>query len=182
MKYIVGFLAILGHIGTLGDDSSSSEDTSDDCSIQNSNVRLQFVGGYTDPTDSNDECYEYKLHIRNDNETNSHYFDEDCSIYYYHDDEEDALQLQWSIEFCGSDADGVLSDYVKSVTKAHSSDSYSMDDTTFYYTVDSSSYLNTIDMGLFLIVLNCNCEYFVLSSLMSTIFVFGKSQKLLQVP
>ena len=57
-----------------------------------------------------------------------------------------SLTLTWSLEICSSTSDGAnsLPDYLKSVKLARESDSYSIDETHFYYYInDISSYLES---------------------------------------
>lgn len=103
-----------------------------ECGIRQSNVRLQFLGGYNDPTNSSDECYDYRIHIRKYNNSCSN----DCSL-----DTSDE-SLTWSLDICNSSyIEYHLQDYIKSVSKANDDDSYYVDDSTFYYTINNVDYL-----------------------------------------
>ena len=90
-------LSLLGlsWYGTLGGQNSESDKA---CSIRDTNLRLQFLGGYDDPTDSSDECYEYRIHSH----CKSGGSDDDTTECEFDVTRENRQQqsLQWSLQIC----------------------------------------------------------------------------------
>ena len=129
---------------TLGGKNS---DSGEGCSIRDTNLRLQFLGGYTDPTDSTDECYQYRIHSHCKNgpgksSTSSSSDSEDnngkCAFDLSGESEQ---SLEWSLQVCNGSYD--LSNYLKSVSLGNSQDSYFIDENNFYYQInDINDHLN----------------------------------------
>ena len=127
--------------GTLGGKNSDSDEG---CCIRDTNLRLQFLGGYTDPTDSSDECYEYRIHSHyksgggSGHKSSSEDENSECQFDLGGETEQ---SLQWSLQICNGSYD--LSNYLKSVSLGNEQDSYSIDENNFYYQInDVSDHLN----------------------------------------
>ena len=124
--------------GTLDIDGKNS-DSDEACGIGDTNLRLQFLGGYSDPTNSSDECYVYRIHshYKSDGSENEN---SECEFIINLSGKTEQ-SLQRSLQICNGSYD--LSNYLKSVSLGNEQDSYFIDENNFHYQInDVNDHLN----------------------------------------